>query len=154
MSNHHTFALVEREILEKFDHPFIMGLEYAFQDSQRLYLIMEFVNGGELFFHLKQSRNGFDEGRAKFYAAEIILALEYLHKSGVVYRDLKPENILIDSDGHIRLTDFGLSKSRNQMAALRVFAVRLSTLHQRSFVTKRTATLLTGTVLVSCYMRC
>ena len=72
---------------------------------------MEFVNGGELFFHLKQSRNGFDEGRARFYAAEMILALEYLHKSGVVYRDLKPENILIDSEGHIRLTDFGLSKS-------------------------------------------
>ena len=88
-----------------------MGLEYAFQDSQRLYLIMEFVNGGELFFHLKQVRGGFSEDRARFYAGEIVLALEYLHKSGVVYRDLKPENILIDAEGHIRLTDFGLSKS-------------------------------------------
>ena len=104
-------TIVEREILEKFDHPFIMGLEYAFQDTQRLYLIMEFVNGGELFFHLKQVKGGFDEVRARFYAAEMILALEYLHKSGVVYRDLKPENVLIDHEGHIRLTDFGLSKS-------------------------------------------
>ena len=102
---------VEREILEKFDHPFIMGLEFAFQDNQRLYLIMEFVNGGELFFHLKQVKGGFNEDRARFYAAEICLALEYLHKSGVVYRDLKPENVLVDNEGHIRLTDFGLSKS-------------------------------------------
>ena len=97
--------------MEKFDHPFIMGLEFAFQDADRLYLIMEFVNGGELFFHLKQVKTGFDENRARFYAAEMILALEYLHKSGVVYRDLKPENVLIDIEGHIRLTDFGLSKA-------------------------------------------
>ena len=88
-----------------------MGLEFAFQDQERLYMIMEFVNGGELFYHLKQQKGGFDEDRARFYAAEIALALSYLHKSGVVYRDLKPENILIDQEGHIRLTDFGLSKS-------------------------------------------
>ena len=88
-----------------------MGLEFAFQDADRLYMIMEFVNGGELFFHLKQIKGGFDEERARFYAAEMALALSYLHKSGVVYRDLKPENILIDHEGHIRLTDFGLSKS-------------------------------------------
>lgn len=72
---------------------------------------MEFVNGGELFFHLKQVKGGFEEQRARFYAAEMVLALEYLHTSGVVYRDLKPENVLIDAEGHIRLTDFGLSKS-------------------------------------------
>ena len=74
-------------------------------------MIMEFVNGGELFFHLRQAKTGFEEERACFYAAELVLALEYLHKSGTIYRDLKPENILIDSEGHIRLTDFGLSKS-------------------------------------------
>lgn len=102
---------VEREILEKFDHPFIMGLQFAFQDHERLYLIMEFVNGGELFYHLKQVKKGFTEDRARFYAAEIVLALAYLHEMGVVYRDLKPENILIDSEGHVRLTDFGLSKA-------------------------------------------
>ena len=73
---------------------------------------MEFVNGGELFFHLKkEGKKGFNEDRVKFYAAEIVLALDYLHKNGVVYRDLKPENILLDNEGHIRLTDFGLSKS-------------------------------------------
>jgi serine/threonine protein kinase len=70
---------------------------------------MEFINGGELFYHL-QMAGKFTEERAKFYTAEIVLALEYLHKAGVVYRDVKPENILIDSEGHVRLTDFGLSK--------------------------------------------
>lgn len=93
----------------KFEHPFIMKLQFSFQDSTHLYLIMDFINGGELFFHLSQAGQ-FSEERARFYAAEIILALQYLHKSGVVYRDVKPENILIDSEGHIKLTDFGLSK--------------------------------------------
>lgn len=103
-------SLVEREILEKFDHPFIMKLQFAFQDEYNLYLIMEFVNGGELFHHLKKDGR-FNEKRAKFYVAELTLALEYLHEQGVVYRDVKPENILIDAEGHIRLTDFGLSKA-------------------------------------------
>ena len=72
---------------------------------------MEFVNGGELFFHLHRlNRRPFTEERARFYAAQIVLALEHMHSEGVVYRDLKPENILIDSDGYLRLTDFGLSK--------------------------------------------
>jgi len=72
-------------------------------------MIMEFVNGGELFYHLSVSGK-FKEERAKFYCAEIILALEYLHREGIVYRDLKPENILVDAEGHCKLTDFGLSK--------------------------------------------
>ena len=101
--------------MEKFSHPFIMKLQFAFQDSHHLYLIMEFVNGGELFYHLKKDKK-FTEARAKFYAAEIILALEYLHDNGVIYRDVKPENILIDSEGHIRLTDFGLSKGGLDMS--------------------------------------
>ena len=90
-----------------------MRLEYAFHDEFDLYLIMEFVNGGELFFHLNKQRTnkrGFPEELAKFYAAQMVLALEYLHNNEVVYRDFKPENILIDSEGYIRLTDFGLSK--------------------------------------------
>ena len=95
--------------MEKFSHPFIMKLQFSFQDEAHLYLIMEFINGGELFYHLKKDKK-FDEDRAKFYAAELVLALEYLHTEGVVYRDVKPENILIDSEGHVRLTDFGLSK--------------------------------------------
>ena len=67
------------------------------------------MQGGELFFHLKKEKR-FDEKKARFYIAEIILALEYIHLKNVIYRDLKPENILIDQDGHIKLTDFGLSK--------------------------------------------
>lgn len=70
---------------------------------------MEFVNGGELFFHLNNAGR-FSEERAKFYAAEMVIALQYLHSEGIVYRDLKPENVLIDHEGHIKLTDFGLSK--------------------------------------------
>jgi serine/threonine protein kinase len=72
-------------------------------------MIMEFVNGGEMFYHLSNVGK-FKEYRAKYYTAEIILALEYLHSEGIVYRDLKPENILIDATGHCKLTDFGLSK--------------------------------------------
>jgi serine/threonine protein kinase len=86
-----------------------MNLHYAFQTLDKLYLVMDFLNGGELFYHLRREQK-FDESRIKYYAAEIILALECLHKEGIIYRDLKPENILLDSEGHVRLTDFGLSK--------------------------------------------
>jgi len=91
-------------------NPFVVQLFYAFQTKVKLYLIMDFMIGGELFFHLRRSYK-FSEERAKFYAAEIVLALEYLHKLKIVYRDLKPENILIGEDGNIKLTDFGLSKT-------------------------------------------
>lgn len=87
-------------------------MEYAFQDLIFIYMVMEFVNGGELFYHLHRvgDRKGFSEERAKFYAAQILLALDHMHSQDVVYRDLKPENILIDTDGFVRITDFGLSK--------------------------------------------
>lgn len=99
----------ERKILGELDHPFLVKLRYAFQSKTKLYMVMDFVNGGELFFHLKRAKL-FTVDRAKFYAAEILLALEYLHSQGVVYRDLKAENILVEPSGHIKLTDFGLSK--------------------------------------------
>jgi serine/threonine protein kinase len=99
----------ERKILEQIDHPFIVSLYYAFQDQKKLYLVTEFMQGGELFYHLRKE-GIFKESRAKFYLCEIVLALEHLHSNGCIYRDLKPENILIDIDGHIKLTDFGLSK--------------------------------------------
>jgi serum/glucocorticoid-regulated kinase 2 len=70
---------------------------------------MDFLNGGELFYHLRREQR-FSEERTRFYAAEIILALETLHENGIIYRDLKPENVLLDCEGHIKLTDFGLSK--------------------------------------------
>lgn len=99
----------EREILEHIAHPFLVKLIYAFQTKEKLYMVMDFVNGGELFFHLRKDKR-FSEERAKFYAAELFLALEHLHKHNIVYRDLKPENILMDAEGHIKLTDFGLAK--------------------------------------------
>jgi serum/glucocorticoid-regulated kinase 2 len=72
-------------------------------------MVMDFCNGGELFYHLRRAQK-FPEERIRFYAAELVLVLEALHREGIIYRDLKPENILLDSEGHIRLTDFGLSK--------------------------------------------
>lgn len=103
----HTKA--ERNILECVKNPFIVDLIYAFQTENKLYLILEFLSGGELFMQLE--REGiFMEDMAGFYLSEILLALEHLHKQGIIYRDLKPENILLDSVGHIKLTDFGLCK--------------------------------------------
>ena len=99
----------ERNIMAKMDTPFIVKLHYAFQTPEKLYLVMEFVPGGELFYHLRKAKR-FNEEQTVFYAAEIILALEFLHKNNIIYRDLKPENVLLDADGHIKLTDFGVSK--------------------------------------------
>lgn len=99
----------ERKVLEEIDHPFIVSLRFAFQTQDKLYMVLDYFSGGELFFHLK-SNGRFSEELARFYAAEIVLALECLHLHTIVYRDLKPENVLLDEEGHIRLTDFGLSK--------------------------------------------
>lgn len=99
----------EKNILQKLVHPFLVNLNYSFQTPDKLYFIMDYVNGGELFYHL-QKEHKFEPDRVRFYCAEICLGLEYLHNSGVIYRDLKPENILLNGDGHICLTDFGISK--------------------------------------------
>lgn len=100
----------EKDILEAVSNPFIVKLYYAFQDHEKLYLILEYAQGGELFLHLAIERT-FSETHAAFYAACLVLALEHLHtKVGVVYRDLKPENCLLDEHGYLLLTDFGLSK--------------------------------------------
>ncbi|TVY55764.1 Serine/threonine-protein kinase SCH9 [Lachnellula cervina] len=103
----------ERNILVRTamaDSPFIVGLKFSFQTPSDLYLVTDFMSGGELFWHL-QKEGRFDEKRAKFYIAELILALQHLHMHDIVYRDLKPENILLDANGHIALCDFGLSKA-------------------------------------------
>ena len=90
-------------------HPFVLKLNYAFQTIESLYLIVDLVNGGDLFYHIKK-KGHFSEKAAKFYGAQLILGLEYLHKNNILYRDLKPENILLDSEGYIKMADFGVSK--------------------------------------------
>ncbi|VUC33117.1 unnamed protein product [Clonostachys rosea] len=103
----------ERNILVRTamsDSPFIVNLKFSFQTPSELYLVTDYMSGGELFWHL-QKEGRFDEKRAKFYIAELILAIQHLHNNDIVYRDLKPENILLDANGHIALCDFGLSKA-------------------------------------------
>jgi len=91
------------------NHPLIVKMDYAFQSENKLFFALEYCPGGELFFYLSQIGR-FKQDAARFYAANILLALEHLHKKDILYRDLKPENVLVGSDGYIRLTDFGLSK--------------------------------------------
>ena len=96
----------EKAILSRICHPFIVNLFSSFQDERYLFMLMEYVIGGELFSQLRKVGR-FSNDTARFYAAEIVLALQYLHSKDIVYRDLKPENLLIDREGHIKITDFG-----------------------------------------------
>ena len=125
----------ERRMLQKVKHAFLVTLWGTFQDSKNLYMVMDFVEGGELFSLLRKSQvseldyfeyyyqsytlieylysrqaKRFPNPVAKFYAAEVTLALDYLHAQGIIYRDLKPENLLLDRHGHLKITDFGFAK--------------------------------------------
>uniref|UniRef100_A0A3Q0T1D9 non-specific serine/threonine protein kinase n=1 Tax=Amphilophus citrinellus TaxID=61819 RepID=A0A3Q0T1D9_AMPCI len=102
-------TVTESQVLQNTRHPFLTTLKYAFQTPDRLCFVLEYASGGELFFHLSRELV-FTEDRARFYGAEIVSALEYLHSRDVVYRDLKLENLMLDKDGHIKITDFGLCK--------------------------------------------
>jgi len=102
-------VIAERNVLMKAKHPFIVQLCFAFQTPIKFYLGLEYVSGGELFFHMKQ-RKSLPIDDVRLYVAEIAHALSYLHSIGIVYRDLKPENVMLDAEGHIKLTDFGLAK--------------------------------------------
>jgi serum/glucocorticoid-regulated kinase 2 len=104
------YAVTECNVLKQAQHPFIITLHYAFQTPDHLYMILDYCPGGDLSFHIV--RNLFEEDEAKFFMAELILAIEHLHNLDIIYRDLKPENILIDSEGHVRLADFGLAKEK------------------------------------------
>ena len=103
------YALTERNVLSYMKHPFIVSLNFAFQTTDKLFLILDYCPGGDLGSHLMKEKR-FTEYRARIYLCEIILALEELHKHNIIFRDLKPDNIVIDTDGHALLTDFGLSK--------------------------------------------
>ena len=102
-------TLLEKKILQSIDHPFLVGMVFCFQTEERVYFVLPFIRGGELFQHLRQNKY-FPEEKVKFYAAIIGLSLEYLHKKGIIYRDIKPENILLDEDGYLKLIDFGMAK--------------------------------------------
>lgn len=99
----------EAAILSQIQHPFVVNLLATFQDEKRLFLLLEFVNGGELFSRLR-TKNRLPEQEARFISAEVCLVFEYLHSRSIIYRDLKPENVLIDSAGFIKVTDFGFAK--------------------------------------------
>ncbi|XP_043223891.1 cAMP-dependent protein kinase catalytic subunit 1 isoform X2 [Amphibalanus amphitrite] len=107
-------TLNEKRILQAISFPFLVSLQYHFKDNKNLYIILPYVSGGEMFFHLRRLRaatkRGFHESHSRFYAAQIVLAFEYLHYLDLIYRDLKPENLLIDSQGYIKVTDFGFAK--------------------------------------------
>ena len=107
-------TLVERNTLLRANHPFITAARYSFQSETKLFLVLEYVPGGELFSRLSEERK-FSEERVKYYAAQLTLAIGYLHSIGVIHRDLKPENILVDKDGYLKLTDFGLVKEKMGM---------------------------------------
>ena len=102
-------TILEKKILQTLDHPFLVGMVFCFQTEERIYFVMPFIRGGELFQHLRTEKF-FKEDKVRFYAASIGLALDYLHNKGIIYRDIKPENILIGEDGYLKLIDFGMAK--------------------------------------------
>jgi len=105
------YAISECKIMKQLNHPFIVPLYYAFQTPKYLYLILELCPNGDL-FDLIEKKGVLEETLARFYLAEVILALEYLHEAEIIYRDLKPANVLIDSEFHAKLADFGLAKEK------------------------------------------
>lgn len=106
-------AKMEKQILFQNKHPFLVKMSYVFQTDEKVYFVMNFIRGGELFTHINNEKR-FMEDKARFYAIQIMLSLGYLHKQNIIYRDIKPENILMGEDGYLYLADFGLAKTVNK----------------------------------------
>ena len=105
----------ERDLLSKIFHPFIINMQYAFQDRDNLYLVLDLLTGGDLRFHLCLTKQ-FTEEQSKFIICCIILALEYVHSNNIIHRDIKPENLVFDKNGYIKLTDFGIAKKYKKIS--------------------------------------
>jgi protein kinase A len=99
----------ERELLSRLKHPFIVNMQYAFQDHENLYLVMDLLTGGDLRYHVSRHRK-FSEEQTRFFIACILLGLEYIHNNNIIHRDIKPENLVLDERGYVRITDFGIAK--------------------------------------------
>lgn len=99
----------ERELLGKINHPFIVNMKYAFQDTNNLYICLDYLSGGDMRFHISKQKK-FNEEESKFFIACIILAIDYIHSSNILHRDIKPENLVLKGDGYLCLTDFGIAK--------------------------------------------
>jgi serine/threonine protein kinase len=106
-------TLNEKRVMERVKFPFVVSLEQFFQDDSKLYFVLEYCAGGDLYTHLR-NQNTFTAVLARFYACEVTLALDYLHENQIIYRDLKPENIMLTKTGHIKLCDFGFAKFLDQ----------------------------------------
>ena len=104
-----TSVMSEKKLLEKLQHPFLVNINYAFQDRENLYLVSDLLTGGDLRYHIGIRRR-FTERETKFMLACMVLGLEYMHNQGVIHRDIKPENIVMESTGYVRITDMGIAK--------------------------------------------
>ena len=102
-------VLDELNLLSKINHPFIINIHFAFQDNDYLYLVMDYLSGGDLRYHFNKNR-GFNEIQTKFFISNILLSLDYLHRNNIIHRDVKPENLIFEKNGYLRLTDFGIAK--------------------------------------------
>lgn len=111
---------LEKDILFSCDHPFLVGMDYLFQTPERLYFVMPFIRGGELYKIFKMKKR-LPEEVVKFYSLQIILAIGYLHSKGIMHRDLKLENILVDDEGYLKIIDYGLAKTMKESALTKTF---------------------------------
>jgi serine/threonine protein kinase len=102
-------VISERQLLSGLKHPFIVNMQYAFHDTENLYLVMDLMSGGDLRYHLGR-KNHFSEEQAKFFISCVMLGLEYIHNKGILHRDIKPENLVFDSKGFLKITDFGIAR--------------------------------------------